>query len=127
MFLARVFTFTYETVREWEDRFAPLPAARLRTKRRGKARLTWHVARFCSAHDERSDHLRSRRHLNETVSLADQRRLFQDRWSAVCAVLQAGGVGESTRAIPRAHARLSPIAFRLQTHPSRRTKRCIFW
>jgi len=25
----------------------------------------------------------------ETVSLAEQRRLFQDRWGEVCAVLQA--------------------------------------
>ncbi len=45
------------------------------------------AARFCSAHDERRDHLRYRQHMNETVSLADQRRLFQDRWGEVCAVL----------------------------------------
>ncbi len=47
------------------------------------------AARFCSAHDELRDHFRDRQHLNETVSLADQRRLFQDRWGEVCAVLQA--------------------------------------
>ncbi len=47
------------------------------------------AARFCSAHDELRDHLRSRQHLNETVPLADQRRLFQERWDEVCAVLQA--------------------------------------
>ncbi len=47
------------------------------------------AARFCSAHDELRDHFRSRHHLNETVSLAEQRRLFQDRWGEVCAVLQA--------------------------------------
>jgi len=47
------------------------------------------AARFCTAHDELRDHLRSRQHLNETVSLAEQRRLFQDRWGEVCAVLQA--------------------------------------
>jgi len=47
------------------------------------------AARFCPAHDELRDHPRYRQHLNETVSLADQRRLFQDRWSEVCAVLQA--------------------------------------
>jgi len=47
------------------------------------------AARFCTAHDELSDHFRYRQHTNETVSLADQRRLFQERWSAVCAVLRA--------------------------------------
>jgi putative transposase len=47
------------------------------------------AARFCSAHDERRDHLRSRQHLNETVSLAEQRRLFQDRWGEVCTELRA--------------------------------------
>ncbi len=47
------------------------------------------AARFCSAHDELRDHFRYRQHLNETVSLADQRRLFQERWGAVCTVLQA--------------------------------------
>ncbi len=47
------------------------------------------AARFCTAHDELRDHLRYRHHLNETVSLADQRRLFRERWGEVCAVLQA--------------------------------------
>jgi putative transposase len=47
------------------------------------------AARFCSAHDELRDYLRSRQHLNEAVSLADQRRLFQERWGEICAVLQA--------------------------------------
>jgi len=47
------------------------------------------AARFCTAHDELRDHLRYRQHLNEVVSLADQRRLFQERWGEVCAVLQA--------------------------------------
>ena len=37
MFLTRGFTFTHETVREWEERFAPLLTERLRAKRRGKA------------------------------------------------------------------------------------------
>ncbi len=31
------FTFTHETVREWEERFAPLLTERLRAKRRGRA------------------------------------------------------------------------------------------
>ena len=47
------------------------------------------AARFCTAHDELRDHFRYRRHLNETVPLAEQRRLFQERWGAVCALLQA--------------------------------------
>ena len=200
MFLTRGFTFTHETVREWEARFAPLLTERLRAKRRGKAGTKWHcdetyvkvdgrwcylyraidadgalvdsmlsetrdmdaakrfftqartvvghapekvttdghdayprairetlgpevqhrtsrymnnrieqdhrgikqrydpmrgfgsfeaAARFCSAHDELRDQLRYRQRLNETMSLADQRHLFQDRWDEVCAVLQA--------------------------------------
>jgi len=47
------------------------------------------AARFCTAHDELRDHLRPRTRFNEPVSLADQRRLFQERWGAVCALLQA--------------------------------------
>jgi len=199
MFLTRGFTFTHETVREWEARFAPLLTERLRTKRRGKAGRKWHAdetyvkvdgrwcylyraidadgnlvdsmlsetrdmeaakrffgqarvvvghapekvttdghdaypraireelgsevrhrtsrymnnrleqdhrgikqryypmrgfgsvdsaARFCTAHDELRDHLRYRQRLNETVSLAEQRRLFQARWSEVYALLE---------------------------------------
>lgn len=47
------------------------------------------AARFCCAHDDLRDHWRSRQHLNEAVSLAEQRRVFQERWSALCALLQA--------------------------------------
>jgi len=47
------------------------------------------AARFCPAHDELRDHFRYRQHLNESVSLADQRRLFQERWGEVCVLLQA--------------------------------------
>ncbi len=43
MFLTRGFTFTHETVREWEERFAPLLTERLRAKRRGKAGRRWHA------------------------------------------------------------------------------------
>jgi len=43
MFLERGFTFTHETVRDWEARFAPLLAAHLRAKRRGTAGGKWHV------------------------------------------------------------------------------------
>ncbi len=43
MFLTRSFTFTHETVRDGEERFAPLLTARLKARRRGKAGRTWHV------------------------------------------------------------------------------------
>jgi putative transposase len=43
MFLVRGFVFSHEAVREWEARFAPLLAARLRAKRRGTAGLRWHA------------------------------------------------------------------------------------
>ncbi len=199
MVLTRGVAFTHETVREWEERCAPLLTTRLRAKRHGKAGLKWHVdetyvkvagrwcdlyraidangnlvdsllsetrdmdaakrffarartvvghapgkvttdghdaypraihetrgpevqhrtsrdmnnrmeqdhrgitqrsypmrgfgsfdaaARFCTAHDERRDYVRSRQHPNEAVSLADQRHLFVKRWGEVRAVLQ---------------------------------------
>jgi transposase-like protein len=43
MFLARGLVFTYETVRDWEERFAPLIADQLRTQRRGQAGTSWDV------------------------------------------------------------------------------------
>jgi putative transposase len=43
MFLERGFVFTHEAVREWEERFAPLLAERLRANRRGKAGRSWYV------------------------------------------------------------------------------------
>ncbi len=43
MFLERGFEFTHEAVREWEARFAPLVADRLRAKRKGQAGRSWHV------------------------------------------------------------------------------------
>lgn len=43
MFLTRGFTFTHETVWEWEARFASLVTTRLRAKRRGTAGTRWHV------------------------------------------------------------------------------------
>jgi len=47
------------------------------------------AARFCTAHDELRDHFRPRTRFNVAVSLAAQRRLFQERWGAVRALLQA--------------------------------------
>ncbi len=43
MFLTRGFTFTHETVRAWEERLAPLLAAQLKARRRGKAGRKYHV------------------------------------------------------------------------------------
>src|SRR3712207_3905428 len=43
MFLERGFEFTHEAVREWEARFAPLVADRLRAKRKGQVGRSWHV------------------------------------------------------------------------------------
>ena len=43
MFLARGFVFSHETVRDWEARFAPLLADRLRAKRRGQGGAKWHA------------------------------------------------------------------------------------
>jgi len=62
------------------------------------------AARFCSAHDERRDHLRVRTHMNETVTLAHQRWLFQDRWGEVCAVMQAAKQRASVTSRRRAWA-----------------------
>lgn len=42
-FLLRGFEFTYETVRDWEERFAPTFAKQLRAKRKGKMGKIWFV------------------------------------------------------------------------------------
>ncbi len=114
MFLARGFVFTHETVRERAARFAPLLSACLRAKRRGQAGTRWHAdetyvkvagrqryypmrgfgsfasaARFCPAFDEQRQYLRPRTMMGRYLPLADQRHLFQDRWTAVLAELGA--------------------------------------
>ncbi|HSH81378.1 MAG TPA: hypothetical protein VLA19_22855 [Herpetosiphonaceae bacterium] len=43
MFLERGFEFTHEAARDWEARFAPLVADKLRAKRKGQAGGSWHV------------------------------------------------------------------------------------
>jgi len=43
MFLTRGFVFSHEAVREWEARFAPLLADKLRAKRRGHGGTKWHA------------------------------------------------------------------------------------
>jgi transposase-like protein len=42
-FLLRGFEFTHETVRDWEERFAPSFADQLRSKRKGKVGSSWYV------------------------------------------------------------------------------------
>jgi putative transposase len=42
-FLERGFEFRHEAVRDWEARFAPLLADKLRAKRKGQAGRSWHV------------------------------------------------------------------------------------
>jgi transposase-like protein len=48
------------------------------------------AARFCTAHEELRAYLRPRTCCNDTVSLADQRRLLERRWTEVCVVLAVG-------------------------------------
>ncbi|GHO87657.1 hypothetical protein KSZ_56630 [Dictyobacter formicarum] len=43
LFLERGFVLTHETVRDWEERFAPLIADHLRTKRRSQVGTSWYV------------------------------------------------------------------------------------
>lgn len=43
MFVERGFVFTHETVRDWEERFAPFIADRLRAQRRGQVGRSWYV------------------------------------------------------------------------------------
>jgi putative transposase len=43
MFLECGFAFSHEAARDWEMRFAPLLADRLRAKRRGQGGTTWHA------------------------------------------------------------------------------------
>ena len=43
LFLIRGYEFSYETVRDWEARFAPLLADQVRRRRKGKVGRCWHV------------------------------------------------------------------------------------
>ena len=43
LLLERGYAVTHETIRDWEFRFAPLLAERLRTKRRGRAGVSWSI------------------------------------------------------------------------------------
>ena len=42
-FLVKGFEFTHETIRDWEERFAPTFSDDLRAKRKGKVGKIWHV------------------------------------------------------------------------------------
>ncbi len=53
MFLVRGFEFTHETVRDWEERFAPLITAQLRFRRRGKAGKSWYTDETYLRHERR--------------------------------------------------------------------------
>src|SRR5947209_16705806 len=43
LFLIRGYELSYETVRDWEARFAPLLADQVRRRRKGKVGRCWHV------------------------------------------------------------------------------------
>ena len=43
LLLERGYAVTHETIRDWEFRFAPLLANRLRAKRRGRAGVSWYI------------------------------------------------------------------------------------
>ena len=43
LLLIRGFAVTHETIRQWEARFAPLLAERLREKRRGRRSVSWYL------------------------------------------------------------------------------------
>jgi len=47
------------------------------------------AARFWTAHDELHDYFRCRPRLGASVSLAEKRRLFHDRWTALLELLAA--------------------------------------
>jgi len=86
MFLPRGFVFTHEAVRDWEARFAPLLADRLRAQRRGQAGTSWYVdetyikvnGAWCYLYRaiDRDGHLVDAR-LSETRDMAAAQRFFR--------------------------------------------------
>ncbi len=93
-FLLRGFEFTHETVRHWEERFAPLVAERLRTRRTGTMGGTWHV-------DETYVRVKGRwcylyRAMDEDGNLVDSLlRAHRDMESAQAFFEQALGVAQT--------------------------------
>ena len=97
MLLERGYVLTHETVRDWEARFAPLLAERLRAKRRGRAGVSWYIdetyvkvgGRWCylyraidgdgqlidSMLSEKRDKHAARRFLRRLVDVAEARPL----------------------------------------------------
>jgi transposase-like protein len=106
MLLERGYVLTHETVRDWEARFAPLLAERLRRKRRGRAGVSWYIdetyvkvaGRWCylyraidgdgqlidSMLSEKRDKHAARRFLRGLAAVAESRplRVTTDRHSA---------------------------------------------
>jgi putative transposase len=92
MFLTRGFTFTHEAVRDWEARFAPLLAERLRAKRRGRGGVSWYAdetyvkiqGRWCFLYRamEREGNLLDAR-LSETRGLEAAKQFFRQALTVV--------------------------------------------
>ncbi len=92
MFLPRGVVFTHEAVRDWEARFAPLLAARLRAKRRGQIGRSWYVDEtYVKVHGawcylyraiDRDGNLVDAR-LSETRDLAAAQRFFRQAVATV--------------------------------------------
>jgi len=86
MFLSRGLVFSHEAVRDWEGRFAPLLADRLRAKRRGHGGMKWHAdetylrvdGRWCSRYraiDREGNRIEAL--LRERRDMAAARRFFR--------------------------------------------------
>jgi DDE superfamily endonuclease len=85
MFLQRGFSFTHETVRAWEQHFAPLVTEHWRAKRRGKTSRSWYAdepygkvcGRWCSLYRciDRDGHLVDSM-LSQTRDLAAAQQFF---------------------------------------------------
>ncbi|MDQ3886706.1 MAG: hypothetical protein M3308_06810 [Actinomycetota bacterium] len=48
------------------------------------------AARFCSAYEEQRPYFRARQRTGERMALAEERRLFQERWAGVLREVRAG-------------------------------------
>lgn len=67
--LLRNVTLTHETVRDWEQRFAPYLTNQLKRRRQGKCSTRWHV-------DETRQLFHKQTTMNENISLAQGRAHF---------------------------------------------------
>ena len=112
MFLIRGFTFTHEAVRDWEARFTPLMAERLRAKRHRRGGVSWYADETyikikgngptctvpsCDPFPRKGDKpgmevrywFRPRQWMKQAVSLAVKRQLFVERFTDLNAFLIA--------------------------------------